>query len=39
MDDKKMEKNKKIKMLTKNDKMITTNNRGVENVHWKYQGS
>jgi hypothetical protein len=32
-----MEKNKKIRMLTRNDK-VTTNSRGIENVHWKHQG-
>jgi hypothetical protein len=29
-----MERNKKIKMLTRNDKM-TTNSRGVKMVHWE----
>jgi hypothetical protein len=29
-----MEKNKKIGMLTRNDKMTTRNNRGVEKAHW-----
>jgi hypothetical protein len=38
MDDKKMEKNKNIKMLTRNGKMTTKNNKGVEKAHWKHQG-
>jgi hypothetical protein len=32
-----MEKNKKIGMLTRNDKMTTRNNRSVEKAHWKHQ--
>jgi hypothetical protein len=30
-----MEKNKKIRLLTRNDKMKTRNNKGVEKAHWK----
>jgi hypothetical protein len=33
-----MKKNKKIGMLTKNDKMTTRNNKGVEKACWKHQG-
>ncbi len=38
MDDKKMEKNKKIRMLTRIVKMTTRNNKGVEKAHLKHQG-
>jgi hypothetical protein len=30
--------NKKIGMLTKNEKMTTRNNKGAEQTHWKHQG-
>jgi hypothetical protein len=38
MDEENWRRTKKTTMLTRNDKMTTRNNRGVEKACWKHQG-